>query len=56
MDENELEFDMVGIDAAIANAFRRILLAEVFGGPGGRGDTVCGEILLLSRLKNCLKA
>uniref|UniRef100_A0A8C8ZZD0 DNA-directed RNA polymerases I and III subunit RPAC1 n=1 Tax=Prolemur simus TaxID=1328070 RepID=A0A8C8ZZD0_PROSS len=29
MDENSLEFDMVGIDAAIANAFRRILLAEV---------------------------
>ncbi|XP_053457531.1 DNA-directed RNA polymerases I and III subunit RPAC1 [Nycticebus coucang] len=29
MDENTLEFDMVGIDAAIANAFRRILLAEV---------------------------
>ena len=27
--ENEMEFDMVGIDAAIANAFRRILLAEV---------------------------
>ncbi|KAL5009296.1 hypothetical protein ScPMuIL_014877 [Solemya velum] len=27
--EDELEFDMVGIDAAIANAFRRILLAEV---------------------------
>ncbi|KAM4678958.1 DNA-directed RNA polymerases I and III subunit RPAC1 isoform 2-T2 [Amazona ochrocephala] len=26
---DELEFDMVGIDAAIANAFRRILLAEV---------------------------
>eukprot|EP00058_Branchiostoma_floridae_P011260 XP_002596748.1 hypothetical protein BRAFLDRAFT_58082 [Branchiostoma floridae] len=26
---SELEFDMVGIDAAIANAFRRILLAEV---------------------------
>jgi DNA-directed RNA polymerase I and III subunit RPAC1 len=25
----ELEFDMVGIDAAIANAFRRILLSEV---------------------------
>lgn len=37
MDENSLEFDMVGIDAAIANAFRRILLAEVFiGGHGGR--------------------
>uniref|UniRef100_A0A3B4BQL6 DNA-directed RNA polymerases I and III subunit RPAC1 n=1 Tax=Pygocentrus nattereri TaxID=42514 RepID=A0A3B4BQL6_PYGNA len=29
MDENTLEFDMVGIDAAVANAFRRILLAEV---------------------------
>uniref|UniRef100_A0A2R8PDW1 DNA-directed RNA polymerases I and III subunit RPAC1 n=1 Tax=Callithrix jacchus TaxID=9483 RepID=A0A2R8PDW1_CALJA len=29
MDENSLEFDMVGIDASIANAFRRILLAEV---------------------------
>ncbi|XP_062850884.1 DNA-directed RNA polymerases I and III subunit RPAC1 [Trichomycterus rosablanca] len=29
MDENTLEFDMVGIDAAIANAFRRILIAEV---------------------------
>ncbi|MGH0158663.1 UNVERIFIED_CONTAM: hypothetical protein FKN15_075592 [Acipenser sinensis] len=31
MDESAgtLEFDMVGIDAAIANAFRRILLAEV---------------------------
>ena len=24
-----MEFDMVGIDAALANAFRRILLAEV---------------------------
>ncbi|RVE74277.1 hypothetical protein OJAV_G00020290 [Oryzias javanicus] len=29
LDENNIEFDMVGIDAAIANAFRRILLAEV---------------------------
>ncbi|XP_064412680.1 DNA-directed RNA polymerases I and III subunit RPAC1 isoform X2 [Latimeria chalumnae] len=29
MEEDTLEFDMVGIDAAIANAFRRILLAEV---------------------------
>lgn len=29
MDESTLEFDMVGIDAAIANAYRRILLAEV---------------------------
>ncbi|NXC80565.1 RPAC1 protein, partial [Cercotrichas coryphoeus] len=28
-EEDTLEFDMVGIDAAIANAFRRILLAEV---------------------------
>lgn len=30
LDENTMEFDMVGIDAAIANAFRRILLAEVY--------------------------
>ncbi|KAJ4948793.1 DNA-directed RNA polymerases I and III subunit RPAC1 isoform X1 [Gymnodraco acuticeps] len=29
LEENSMEFDMVGIDAAIANAFRRILLAEV---------------------------
>ncbi|KAB1261615.1 DNA-directed RNA polymerases I and III subunit RPAC1 [Camelus dromedarius] len=35
MDENSLEFDMVGIDAAIANAFRRILLAEVLVGIEG---------------------
>uniref|UniRef100_A0A8C4P708 DNA-directed RNA polymerases I and III subunit RPAC1 n=1 Tax=Dromaius novaehollandiae TaxID=8790 RepID=A0A8C4P708_DRONO len=28
-EDDVLEFDMVGIDAAIANAFRRILLAEV---------------------------
>ena len=27
--DQEIEFDMVGIDAPIANAFRRILLAEV---------------------------
>ncbi|KAG8431942.1 hypothetical protein GDO86_019174 [Hymenochirus boettgeri] len=29
MEGDTLEFDMVGIDAAVANAFRRILLAEV---------------------------
>ncbi len=28
-DENELVFDLIGVDAAIANAFRRILIAEV---------------------------
>jgi len=27
--EDELVFDMIGIDASIANAFRRILIAEV---------------------------
>nr|CAD1839330.1 unnamed protein product [Ananas comosus var. bracteatus] len=27
--EDEVEFDMIGIDASIANAFRRILIAEV---------------------------
>ena len=29
LDDEELVFDMIGIDAAFANAFRRILLAEV---------------------------
>ena len=29
LDESELEFDMIGVDAAIANAVRRILLSEV---------------------------
>jgi len=28
--EDEMEFDMIGVDASIANAFRRILIAEVF--------------------------
>ncbi|XP_065662237.1 DNA-directed RNA polymerases I and III subunit RPAC1 isoform X2 [Hydra vulgaris] len=29
LNQNEMEFDMIGIDASIANAFRRILIAEV---------------------------
>ncbi|XP_020247739.1 DNA-directed RNA polymerases I and III subunit RPAC1 [Asparagus officinalis] len=29
LSEDEMEFDMIGIDAALANAFRRILIAEV---------------------------
>lgn len=29
LDASELEFDMIGVDAAIANAVRRILLSEV---------------------------
>ena len=28
---NDMVFDMIGIDAALANAFRRILIAEVSG-------------------------
>ncbi len=28
--QDDMEFDLVGVDAAIANAFRRILLAEVW--------------------------
>jgi DNA-directed RNA polymerase I and III subunit RPAC1 len=28
-DDLEMEFDLVGVDASIANAFRRILIAEV---------------------------
>jgi len=31
LSEEDMEFDMVGIDASIANAFRRILIAEVRG-------------------------
>lgn len=27
--EDEMEFDMIGIDPSLANAFRRILIAEV---------------------------
>jgi len=27
--DSEMEFDMIGIDPAIANAFRRILISEV---------------------------
>jgi DNA-directed RNA polymerase I and III subunit RPAC1 len=29
LNSDDIEFDMIGIDAAIANAFRRILIAEV---------------------------
>lgn len=29
LEEGDIEFDMIGVDAAIANAFRRILIAEV---------------------------
>ncbi|PSN41339.1 DNA-directed RNA polymerases I and III subunit RPAC1 [Blattella germanica] len=29
-DENEMEFDLIGIHAAIANAFRRLLLSEAY--------------------------
>lgn len=29
LNEDDIEFDMIGIDAAVANAFRRILIAEV---------------------------
>lgn len=29
LNKEDMEFDMIGIDAAIANAFRRILIAEV---------------------------
>ena len=29
LDEEQIVFDLIGIDAALANAFRRILLAEV---------------------------
>ncbi|KAK2508350.1 hypothetical protein MC885_011597 [Smutsia gigantea] len=44
MDESSLEFDMVGIDAAIANAFRRILLAEVLMGMAARVSDALGQV------------
>lgn len=50
-EEGALEFDMVGIDAAVANAFRRILLAEVTPRAAGAGrdrdrgsSGRCGEL------------
>lgn len=30
LNEDDMEFDLIGIDASIANAFRRILISEVF--------------------------
>ena len=38
MTETDMEFDLVGIDPAIANAFRRILLSEV-----GLAQTIFGN-------------
>ena len=29
LNQKEMEFDMIGVDASLANAFRRILIAEV---------------------------
>lgn len=29
LNKDDIEFDMIGIDAAVANAFRRILISEV---------------------------
>lgn len=29
LNENDIDFDLIGVDASIANALRRILLAEV---------------------------
>ena len=39
--EEDMEFDMIGVDAAIANAFRRILLAEV----GWKKDFRCKGVV-----------
>lgn len=50
LDENSMEFDMVGIDAAIANAFRRILLSEVtFLLFNQSIDTLQEQIILLQK-------
>jgi len=29
MSQHSVEFDLIGIDASVANAFRRIMIAEV---------------------------
>ena len=29
LDDNDVEFDLIGVDASIANALRRIMMAEV---------------------------
>lgn len=33
LNEDDIEFDMIGIDAPLANAFRRILISEVYPFP-----------------------
>lgn len=40
--DDDIEFDMIGIDAAVANAFRRILLAEVCDSTTTIHCSVCG--------------
>ena len=47
MDQERIEFDMIGIDAAIANTFRRILLAEVLcsmAGEHGQSHTLGAQV------------
>lgn len=46
-DKFEMEFDMIGIDAALANAFRRILLAEV--------PTMAIEKVYMSNNTSCIQ-
>lgn len=46
MEEDVLEFDLVGIDAALANAFRRILLAEVSDSAHAACHQEAGQLLL----------
>lgn len=51
--DNDMEFDMIGIDASIANAFRRILIAEV-GFPYLRFPGIMLWSLLFSLSQNLL--
>lgn len=44
LNEEDIEFDLVGIDAAIANAFRRILIAEVLPGSFVRVKAFVGSV------------
>lgn len=36
LNDEEVVFDLIGVDASIANALRRILIAEVRPRPSGR--------------------
>lgn len=48
MKGDDLEFDLIGLDASIANAFRRILIGEV----GGMLENSSGPWNLTSQIRS----